>query len=542
MLRNSYRLYEIIKIILTYGLDDVIPKKYIFFHLFRKLFFWLSNKHKSMQFSKRLRFTLEKLGPIWIKFGQMLSTRRDLFDNSIINQLENLQNNTTPFDGHKARKCIENSIKSSIDSQFNNFNITPIASASIAQIHTAKLKNGKEVIIKVIRPNIILKIKADIRLMLKIAKLISWISKYGKNLKLISIIKEYEKILLQETNLLYEAVNTMQLRRNFKKSCMLYIPKVYINYCSKTVMVVEKIQGIHINNISILKKYGINMKLLAERGVKIFFAQVFRDNFFHGDMHPGNILVSHKQPNNPKYIAIDCGIIGRLEKLDKYLLAENFIAFFNRDYRKIAKLHIYAGWVDKYTNINDLEIAIRIVCEPIFEKKLSDISFGKILLAFFTATRNFNFSIQPQLILLQKTLFYIEGIGKQLYPKLDLWKTAKPFLENWIKNEIGFIGTLRYLKKKLPFWISYPNIKYQKNMLSRFNLSNQKNKICTSKSINYITFLKLVFLFLLGVVFFLCSIVLTFFQKKTINIFSIVLIIFSICIWLYIWNVLKKLE
>lgn len=542
MLHNSYRLYEIIKIILTYGLDDAIPKKYIFFHLFRKLFFWLSNKHKSMQFSKRLRFTLEKLGPIWIKFGQMLSTRRDLFDSNIINQLENLQNNTTPFDGHKARKCIENSINSSIDSQFNNFNITPIASASIAQIHTAKLKNGKEVIIKVIRPNIVLKIKSDIRLMLKIAKLISWISKYGKNLKLINIIKDYEKILLQETNLLYEAVNTMQLRRNFKKSCMLYIPKVYINYCSKNVMVVEKIQGIHINNINILKKYGINMKLLAERGVKIFFAQVFRDNFFHGDMHPGNILVSYKQPNNPKYIAIDCGIIGRLEKLDKYLLAENFIAFFNRDYRKIAKLHIYAGWVDKHTNINDLEISIRIVCEPIFEKKLSDISFGKILLAFFTATRNFNFSIQPQLILLQKTLFYIEGIGKQLYPKLDLWKTAKPFLENWIKNEIGFIGTLRYLKKKLPFWISYPNIKYQKNILSRFTSISQKNKICTSKSINYITFLKLIFLFLLGIMFFICSMILIFFQKQTINMFPIVLIIFSIRIWLYIWNALKKLE
>ncbi|MDQ1237326.1 MAG: ubiquinone biosynthesis regulatory protein kinase UbiB [Wigglesworthia glossinidia] len=541
ILHNSYRLYRIIKIILTYGLDEAIPKKYIFFHFFRKLFFWLSNKHKSLLFSKRLQLALEKLGPIWIKFGQMLSTRRDLFDNSIIDQLENLQNNTTPFDGNQARKCIENSINNSIDSQFNNFNIIPLASASIAQVHTAKLKNGKEVIIKVIRPNIILQIKSDIRLMLKIAKLVSWISRYGKNLKLINIIKEYKKILLQETNLLYEAVNTMQLRRNFQKNSMLYIPKIYINYCSKTIMVAEKIQGIHINNIKALKKNGINMKLLAERGVKIFFTQVFKDNFFHGDMHPGNILVSYEQPYNPKYIAIDCGIIGRLEKLDKYFLAENFIAFFNRDYRKIAKLHIYAGWVDKNTSINDLEISIRIVCEPIFDKKLSDISFGKILLAFFMATRNFNFSVQPQLVLLQKTLFYIEGIGKQLYPKLNLWKTAKPFLENWIKNETGFIGTLRYLKKKLPVWIAYPMTKYPKNIGINSFKENNENKIYFKERMYFFNFLKFIFLFLIGMIIIFFSILLIILQQKM-KILSIFFIFSSIFIWIYSWSILKKLK
>ncbi|BAC24266.1 yigR [Wigglesworthia glossinidia endosymbiont of Glossina brevipalpis] len=531
------RAYIIIKIILNYGLDEIIPKKYFIFHFFRKIIFWIPNKNKNIEFSKRLILAIEKLGPIWIKFGQMLSTRNDIFKKDIIKQLQNLQNEVTPFDSKIAIRCIENSMNNKIEKIFNNFNKSPIASASIAQVYTAKLKNGKRVVVKVIRPGIIKKIKSDIKLMLVLAKFLSKIFKYGKNLRLIDIIIEYKKIILNETNLLYEAVHTIQLRRNFKESNMLYIPKVYINYCNENVMISEKINGIKISNIFDLKKNNVNMKLLAERGVKIFFTQVFRDNFFHGDMHPGNIFVSYENPDDPKYIGIDCSIIGRLTKLDKYFLAENFVAFFNRDYRKIAKLHIDSGWVDKKTNVNDLESSIRVVCEPIFEKSLSDIYFGKILLAFFSSTKDFKINIQPQLILLQKTLFYIEGIGKQLYPELNLWKTAKPFLENWIKNETRFLKILSILKENaILLAINFDGKKLFKNSF----YEEREKKIKKKEKINILILCKSIFLFLLGTTIILFSLFL--FMNENINqILFNILVFTSVILFIFSWKFLNRI-
>ncbi len=274
----------------------------------------------------------------------------------------------------------------------------------------------------------------------------------GRRLRPMEVVREYEKTLLDELDLLREAANAIQLRRNFENSPMLYVPEVYSDYCSPTMMVMERIYGIPVNDVAALEANGTDMKLLAERGVQVFFTQVFRDSFFHGDMHPGNIFVSHDHPHDPQYIGIDCGIVGSLNKEDKRYLAENFIAFFNRDYRRVAELHVDSGWVPPDTNVEEFESAIRTVCEPIFEKPLAEISFGHVLLNLFNTARRFNMEVQPQLVLLQKTLLYIEGVGRQLYPQLDLWKTAKPFLESWIKDQVGFPALVRSFKEKAPFW------------------------------------------------------------------------------------------
>jgi len=402
---------------------------------------------------ERLRLSLEQLGPVWIKFGQMMSTRRDLFPPLIADQLAMLQDRVAPFDGAKALKLIEQSLGAPIDTQFDDFNIVPLASASIAQVHTATLKeNGREVVIKVIRPDILPVIKADMRLIYRLARWVPRLLPDGRRLRPREVVADYEKTLLDELNLLREAANAIQLRRNFDSSKMLYIPEVFSDYCSENMMVMERIYGIPISDVVTLEQHGVNMKLLAERGVQVFFTQVFRDSFFHADMHPGNIFVSYEHPEDPQYIGIDCGIVGSLNKEDKRYLAENFIAFFNRDYRKVAELHVDSGWVPPDTNVEDFEFAIRTVCEPIFEKPLAEISFGHVLLNLFNTARRFNMEVQPQLVLLQKTLLYVEGVGRQLYPQLDLWKTAKPFLEDWIKDQVGIPAIVRALKEKAPFW------------------------------------------------------------------------------------------
>jgi ubiquinone biosynthesis protein len=383
----------------------------------------------------------------------MLSTRRDLFPPVIADQLAMLQDRVKPFDGALARQHIELAMGKPIEEWFDDFDQQALASASIAQVHTARLKTtGKEVVIKVIRPDIMPMIKADMRLMYRLASLLPRLLPDGRRLRPVEVVLEYEKTLLDELNLLREAANAIQLRRNFENSPMLYIPEVYPDYCSETVMVMERIYGVPVSDVAALKKQGTDLKLLAERGVQVFFTQVFRDSFFHADMHPGNIFVSFEHPENPQYIGIDCGIVGSLNKEDKRYLAENFIAFFNRDYRKVAELHVDSGWVPPDTNVEDFEFAIRTVCEPIFEKPLSDISFGHVLVNLFNTARRFNMEVQPQLVLLQKTLLYVEGVGRQLYPQLDLWKTAKPFLENWIKDQVGLPAIFRALKEKAPFW------------------------------------------------------------------------------------------
>ncbi|HDL8675643.1 TPA: ubiquinone biosynthesis regulatory protein kinase UbiB [Yersinia enterocolitica] len=449
------RLYLIIRVFLSYGLDELIPNIRLTLPLRvgRHLFFWLPNRHKDKTLGERLRLALQELGPVWIKFGQMMSTRRDLFPPAIADQLALLQDRVAPFDGALARKHIEIAMGGPLETWFDDFEQEALASASIAQVHTARLKeNGQEIVLKVIRPDILPIIKADVRLMYRLA---GWVPKLlpdGRRLRPREVVREYEKTLLDELNLLREAANAIQLRRNFEDSPMLYIPEVYSDYCRESVLVMERIYGIPVSDIAALEDQGTNMKLLAERGVQVFFTQVFRDSFFHADMHPGNIFVSYEHPHDPLYIGIDCGIVGSLNKADKRYLAENFIAFFNRDYRRVAELHVDSGWVTRDTNVEDFEFAIRTVCEPIFEKPLAEISFGHVLLNLFNTARRFNMEVQPQLVLLQKTLLYVEGLGRQLYPQLDLWTTAKPFLESWLRDQVGLPAVIRALKEKAPFW------------------------------------------------------------------------------------------
>ncbi|WP_254461886.1 ubiquinone biosynthesis regulatory protein kinase UbiB [Yersinia enterocolitica] len=449
------RLYLIIRVFLSYGLDELIPNIRLTLPLRvgRHLFFWLPNRHKDKTLGERLRLALQELGPVWIKFGQMMSTRRDLFPPAIADQLALLQDRVAPFDGALARKHIEIAMGGPLETWFDDFEQEALASASIAQVHTARLKeNGQEIVLKVIRPDILPIIKADVRLMYRLA---GWVPKLlpdGRRLRPREVVREYEKTLLDELNLLREAANAIQLRRNFEDSPMLYIPEVYSDYCRESVLVMERIYGIPVSDIAALEDQGTNMKLLAERGVQVFFTQVFRDSFFHADMHPGNIFVSYEHPHDPLYIGIDCGIVGSLNKADKRYLAENFIAFFNRDYRRVAELHVDSGWVPRDTNVEDFEFAIRTVCEPIFEKPLAEISFGHVLLNLFNTARRFNMEVQPQLVLLQKTLLYVEGLGRQLYPQLDLWTTAKPFLESWLRDQVGLPAVIRALKEKAPFW------------------------------------------------------------------------------------------
>ena len=449
------RLYFIIRIFLSYGLDELIPKTRFALPLilWRKSLFWMPNKHKDRLLGERLRLALEQLGPVWIKFGQMMSTRRDLFPPQIADQLAMLQDRVAPFEGVLAKQQIELSLGCPVETLFDDFEIKPLASASIAQVHTATLKeNGREVVIKVIRPDILPVIKADMKLINRMARWVPRLLPDGRRLRPQEVVADYEKTLIDELNLLREAANAIQLRRNFDNSKMLYVPEIFSDYGSETMLVMERIYGIPISDVIALEQHGVNMKLLAERGVQVFFTQVFRDSFFHADMHPGNIFVSYEHPEDPQYIGIDCGIVGSLNKEDKRYLAENFIAFFNRDYRKVAELHVDSGWVPPDTNVEDFEFAIRTVCEPIFEKPLAEISFGHVLLNLFNTARRFNMEVQPQLVLLQKTLLYVEGVGRQLYPQLDLWKTAKPFLEEWIKDQIGIPAIVRALKEKAPFW------------------------------------------------------------------------------------------
>ncbi|MDP5293837.1 ubiquinone biosynthesis regulatory protein kinase UbiB [Oceanimonas sp. CHS3-5] len=454
-LRELRRLYQIGRTLFDYGLDELIPARLQIWpaRMARKSLFWLNNKHPDLSRGKRIRLALEHLGPVFIKFGQMLSTRRDLLPPDIAEELALLQDRVPPFDGRLARQQIERSLRQPIEALFDEFDERPLASASIAQVHTARLKTGQEIVIKVIRPGIERVIEADVSLMHSMATLIArLVPERSSRLRPVEVVEEYRKTLLDELNLLREAANAIQLRRNFEGSRTLYVPEIYSSYCHENVLVMERIYGIPVSDIEALKANGTNMKLLAERGVEVFFTQVFRDSFFHADMHPGNIFVSYDHPEDPQWIGIDCGIVGTLNRDDKRYLAENFLAFFNRDYRKVAELHVESGWVPADTKVEEFESAIRTVLEPIFEKPLSEISFGHVLLNLFNTARRFNMAVQPQLVLLQKTLLYVEGVGRQLYPQLDLWKTAKPFLEDWMQKQVGYKAVINGVKEKAPYW------------------------------------------------------------------------------------------
>lgn len=459
---SNKRLYRIVKTFLHYGLDDLVPKKMLpwYARLGRFTLFWLQNKHKNKPVAERFRLAIEDLGPVFIKFGQMLSTRRDLLPPDFADELALLQDQVTPFDGEQAKQLIIEAMGIGVFEQyFNDFDSTPLASASIAQVHTATLNennNQQKVVIKVLRPNIGKTILADIKVMSRFAAIVARWLPDGKRLRPVEVVAEYKKTILDELDLNREAANAIQLRRNFEQGSeydkVLYVPEIYSEYSHKNVLVMERIYGVGVAEIDTLNSLGVDMKLLAERGVEVFFTQVFRDSFFHADMHPGNVFVDATNPADPTWIAIDCGIVGTLNREDKRYLAENFVAFFNRDYRKVAQLHVDSGWVPATTSVDEFEFAIRTVCEPIFNKPLSEISFGQVLVNLFNTARRFNMEVQPQLVLLQKTLLYIEGLGRQLYPQLDLWQTAKPFLENWVKEQMGVKAVFTKIKDNLPFW------------------------------------------------------------------------------------------
>lgn len=403
--------------------------------------------------NQRLRLAMEELGPIYIKFGQLLSTRRDFLDSQLADELQSLQDNVPPFISPSIHSLIEESLGVSSESIFSSLDDRPFASASVAQVHKATLLNGEEVVIKVIRPGIEDTVTADITLLKWLSRQIELRTDIGKRLHPIEIVNDYEKVIHGELDLLAEAANTSQLKRNFENSPALFVPKVHWDYCSKKLMVMERIHGIPVADIASLNAQGTDLKKLAERGVDIFFTQVFDHNFFHADMHPGNIFVSRENASDPKYIAIDCAIIGSLSADDQEYLAKNLLAIFKRQYRKVAELHVACGWVPRNTKIHEFESAIRSVCEPIFEKPLKEISFANLLIQLFRTASRFDMEVQPSLVLLQKTLLNVEGLGRQLYPDLDLWTTALPYLENWNRRRLNPFTLLAKVQENIPNWI-----------------------------------------------------------------------------------------
>ena len=454
-IKQLHHALKINRTLVRYGLDEFLaPSPFAIFRPIAKIFsFSFRKKAHDKSRGERLRLALTELGPIYIKLGQMLSTRRDLIPTDIADELTRLQDQVEPFSSEEAKQVIEQQLGAKIDQVFSHFSSTPLASASIAQVHEATLLTGEEVVVKVLRPNIRKKIRRDLSMMHELANWAERYSSEARRLRIKEVIKEYDATLEREIDLRIEAANTSHLRHNFKNSELLYVPNIHWDFTRNKVMVVEKISGIPIGNVAQLQAKGINMKTLADRGVEIFFTQVFRDSFFHADMHPGNIFVDASDPEQPRYIAIDCGIMGTLDEEDKRYLAQNFLAFFDRDYKRIAELHVESGWIDDDVSIPEFESAIRAACEPIFGKALAEISFGHFLIQLFQTARRFNMQVQPQLVLLQKTLLYIEGLGRQLYPELDLWETAQPYLKRWLKEQIGPKAIFEEVKEQLPDWL-----------------------------------------------------------------------------------------
>ena len=471
--RQVLRLAYINMVLVRHGLDDIVLRT----HLLRPVRFllyllpWNWIRRSQPPRAVRLRRTLEDLGPIFIKFGQILSTRRDLLPEDIADEFASLQDRVPPFPGETAARMVRNALGRPVEDMFSEFAREPLASASIAQVHAARLRDGREVVVKVVRPGIERVIRRDVSLLHLVADLAHRYWPDARRLHPREVVAEYEKTILDELDLLREAASASQLRRNFDGSDLLHVPEVHWEFTRRRVMVMERVSGIPISNVDALLDAGVDLRVLAERGVEIFFTQLMRHNFFHADMHPGNIFVDRAHPDRPSYIAVDFGIMGSLSEQDQRYLAENFLAFFNRDYRRVAELHVESKWVPPDTRIDEFEAAIRSVCEPIFDRPLKEISFGRVLVQLFQTARRFHMEVQPQLVLLQKTLLNIEGLGRQLYPGLDLWETAKPFLDRWMREQLGTRALLRGIGRQAPKWgetlPALPGLAYETLKLAR---------------------------------------------------------------------------
>ncbi|MBY6187332.1 ubiquinone biosynthesis regulatory protein kinase UbiB [Marinobacter hydrocarbonoclasticus] len=479
-LASLRRSWQIARTLHRYRLLDLLPedRRPALAVWLDRLLFWLPRTAGDETPAMRLKLALQSLGPVYIKFGQMLSTRRDLLPDDLADALALLQDQVPPFAADQAIARIEAALGKPVAELFDDFDPTPLASASVAQVHTARIKeSGEEVVIKVVRPGIEPVIHADLALMGQVARLVA-ASPQGKRLHPVEVVEDYRRTILAELDLTREADNAQRLRANFEGSDALYIPKVHGQFSHRDVMVMERIYGIPVTDLEALKAQGTNMKVLAERGVEVFFTQVFRDNFFHADMHPGNIFVSREHPEDPMYIGIDCGIVGRLSEQDKRDMAEIFLAFFNQDYSRLAQIFLKTGWVDAEADPIAFEHALKQVFSPLENKPLSEISFGQLLVDLFRTAHQFGMVVKPQLVLLEKTLLYIEGLGRQLYPELDLWDTAKPFLEQWASEQMGPQAHWQRLKDAAPFWAEklpeLPDLLHDNLTLGRTLLTNPR--------------------------------------------------------------------
>jgi ubiquinone biosynthesis protein len=452
---RALRLATILRIVGRYRLDEFIDPELLpaIPRVALALSPWRLHRAPDLPRGVRLRRALEELGPVFIKFGQMLSTRRDLLPEDIADELAKLQDDVPPFPEQQSIAIIEKALGKPVTELFASFEATPMASASVAQVHGATLHSGEQAVVKVVRPDIEPIIQQDMALLFTLARLVEKYLPDGRRLRPVAVVSDYKLVILDELDLGREAANACQLRRNFAASKLVYVPEVYWDYTARNVFTMERISGIPVTDMDTLRAKGADLKVLGERGVEIFFTQVFRDSFFHADMHPGNIFVDATDPADPTYIAVDCAIVGSLSDADQYYLARNLLGIFRRDYREVAQLHVECGWVPPQTRVQDVESALRAVCEPIFEKPISEISFGQLLVYLFRTASRFEMEVQPSLVLLQKTLLNIEGLGRQLYPQLNLWDTAQPFLEEWVQERYSPQSVFKRLQRHAPSWL-----------------------------------------------------------------------------------------
>lgn len=449
------RLARILQVVGRYRLDELVDPHHLpaLPRIVLGLSPWRLQRAPDMPRGVRLRRALEELGPVFIKFGQMLSTRRDLLPEDIADELTRLQDDVPPFPETQSIALIEEALDKPVSELFTHFETTPMASASVAQVHKATLKTGEDVVVKVVRPDIEAVIQQDIALLYTLARLAARYHPEGRRLRPVEVVSDYELVILDELDMTREAANTSQLRRNFEDNKLLYVPEVHWDYTRRNILTMERISGIPVTDVEALRAKGTDLKLLGERGVEIFFTQVFNHSFFHADMHPGNIFVDATDPADPTYIGVDCAIVGSLSEADQYYLGRNLLGIFRRDYREVAQLHVECGWVPPDTRVQDFESAMRAVCEPIFERPISEISFGELLVYLFQTAGRFDMEVQPSLVLLQKTLLNIEGLGRQLYPELNLWDTAQPFLEEWLQQRYSPQAIVKRLQRHAPSWI-----------------------------------------------------------------------------------------